>query len=382
MCAPTPRTFSACASEQSAIAAAPLTARLRRSAACAALTSLSLAMSLAPAESASAQDANGSQRTSAAAPGARDRITVKECRLKVRDRRELAAERVGIIAEVAAQQGETIRGGSILVRLKDDVVRATYETARKRAANDIEIRYAQKAKEVAYADLERALETNRLNPGTISSAEIEKLRLTAEKSDLQIEQAEHQMAVSLLEAEEAKAQLASYAITAPIHGRVSRVHKEVGEAVQQGEAILEIVNTDTLIAEGYISVVDLPRIRRGCFVSVTADGLDYHGHIIDVEEEATFVGARIKVFAAVRNQAVDPETESEREQRLIAGLTATMTIDPNRVATAEEIQNTRLDPEPGIRPSSELSSESEIVQTSAHTDSAAGDAETPATADP
>jgi len=257
-------------------------------------------------------------------------IRVPDCRIKLKDHRLLASERVGIIASVEVEQGQAVQKDNLIVQLKDDVARSSFLTAQERASTDIEIRFAKKAKQVADKDYDRAVKANLRLASTVPEAEVEKLKLTAEKSQLQIEQADHQLSLTKLEVSEAEAQLDSFKVTSPITGFVSRVHKQSGEAVAQGEVIVEIVNTERMLAEGYVPVVDVARIQRGSYVEVTSRGHRYPGYVLNVDRRATFVGAQVKLYAEIENRPL-PSKAGTQTAQLLAGLTAQMDIFPERL---------------------------------------------------
>lgn len=267
-----------------------------------------------------------------------NQIFVSEVRVKLKREIELASERPGLVASIFFRQGQQVERGELVVQLKDDIVRRRYEAAQLKATNDIEVRFAEAARKVADAEYEAALDANRRLPGTIAETEIRRLRLDAEKSVLQIEQAEHQFNISRLEAQESLAELESFRIVSPISGRVSRVLKEPGEAVAQGDAILEIVNTDRLIVEGYVTIDHVALIKRGCAVMVSFDGKSYSGFMTDVDREASYVGGRVKVFAEIGSEVVS-RTESAGDRPILAGVVAQMVIHTDRqIEIPEEVQ--------------------------------------------
>ena len=268
----------------------------------------------------------------------KNRVFVSEVRVKLKREIELASERPGLVATVLFRQGQKVERGKLVVQLKDDMVRRRYEAAQLKATNDIEVRFAEAARKVADAEYDAALDANRRLPGTIAETEIRRLRLDAEKSVLQIEQAEHQFNISKLEAAESLAELESYRIVSPISGRVSRVLREPGEAVAQGDAILEIVNTERFIVEGYVMIDHVALVHRGCQVTVTYDGKDYTGFLTDVDREASYVGGRVKVFAEIGSGVVSSADEAG-DKPLLAGVVARMIIRTDRdIAIPEEKQ--------------------------------------------
>ena len=135
----------------------------------------------------SADEKTGSENT---AVGSESSITVNNCRIKLIDRVILGSDRPGVLEFVEPNEGELVKKGQEIAALKSDTLQAAKATAKKKATNDIEIRYSQKARDTAYVELEMNLDINKRVPNTISKLDIKRLTLNAEKSDLQIEQAE------------------------------------------------------------------------------------------------------------------------------------------------------------------------------------------------
>ena len=283
---------------------------------------------------------------SANSPG--QEIVVNGARIKLKEHRELTSSRPGKIARVFVSRGDDVEKDSPLIQLDDKEVRARLKTAEKKASSDIETRYAEAAFLVAEADELAAKDANRRLPGTIPEAELRKLVLTAKRSKLQIEQAELQDAVSKLEVDEISAQLEAFQVLSPISGRVGEVHKQRGEGVQQGEVIVEVINTEVLLAEGYVSVNDAERIRRRTAITVTHRGVPYGGHIVDIDRQATLVGDRVKVFAEFKTTPLETgEGSSDPERvanRVLAGLKADFTIHVGRLVEKTEPENDEEQP--------------------------------------
>lgn len=254
-------------------------------------------------------------------------IELTRCRIKLIDKVTLASDRPGILRFVEPKEGSPVKRDQPVAGLLDDVARAKFDRASKEAENDIEIRFSKKAAEVAKNELEQALLANRRVPGAIPGIEISRLRLAAEKSELQIEQAEHSLEISRLVLEEASAELKTYEIPAPFSGIVTRVYKRKGEAVRQGDPIMEIVNTERIRAEGHVDFSEIENVRVGDSVEVYLDIPDvdldvekekFTGRIVFIDVEVEPVRRRVKIWAELVN----------RDGMLRAGLTARMKILP------------------------------------------------------
>lgn len=260
---------------------------------------------------------------------AQSKVEIDDCRILPRQWVRLATDRIGVIASIEPEEGDKVKQGAVVVRLKDEVPQSVVNKAKKKIENDVEIRYAQAAYNLAVAELKANNEVNKRRPGTIPDTEIERLKLAATKADLQIEQARHQHDVDQLDLQEAQAQLNSFRIFAPFPGTVIRRYKDVGEALQQGETVLEVVRTDLLKVEGNIEIERLNAhgIKTGNSVTVQYSGKDrqlisgstaFPGKIIFVDSVVQAVTRRVRIVAEIVNT----------DGKLQAGLSATMTIDP------------------------------------------------------
>jgi len=254
-------------------------------------------------------------------------VVVDGCRVKLIDAVTLAAGRTGILATVVPREGDTVNKGDVVVTLEDGVLRASLAAAEKQAANGIEIRYARKATELAYVEWKKAQQTNTDVPGTVPEIEVRRLRLAAERGLLQIEQAEHQFVIDGLKRDEASETLKTFRLHAPFSGIVTAVHKSPGEAVREGEPVLELVSTARVRVEGYVPFAEACTLRRGNRVEVQIDIADieheieqrrFGGELIFVDVKVEPVTGDVRVWAEVQNE----------DNALRDGLTARMSIFP------------------------------------------------------
>ncbi len=267
-------------------------------------------------------------------------IRVSECLVKFVDQVVLAADRAGIIASIGLEEGDRVDKGRTVATLRDEVARAAYSIAEHKAKNDVDVRFARKSSEVAWAEYQKAVKTNQRAPNTVPEVEVLRLRLAAERSDLQIEQAQHELATSALDREAARAELTTYAIEAPVTGVVTRKYKAVGEAVRQGEPIVELVNPNRLRVEGFVDPKDAWNIQPRNPVTVQ---LDIPG-LSEAAEQATFEGHVVFVDVSVQpvTRKVRVRAEVVNENGILrAGLTARMTIISGAKATQDAADGKR-----------------------------------------
>jgi RND family efflux transporter MFP subunit len=252
-------------------------------------------------------------------------IILRNCRIKAAKTASLAADRPGVLAVVDPKEGDTVKEGQQVARLKDEIPQANYEVAKLVADDHVEVQYATKVNKVDALEYEKSVEANRQAPGRISEIEFERAKLAQERSALQIDKAKHEMAVNLMKAKQAEAELNSYHILAPFDGFVSQILKYRGEVVKQGEPILEMVNTDVVHVEGVVGDRDIGRVKRGAPVTVV---LDIKGADVDVEKQ-TFQGkiGFVDAVAKVTETRVWAEVPNPGNV-LRPGFIATMTILP------------------------------------------------------
>jgi multidrug efflux pump subunit AcrA (membrane-fusion protein) len=197
--------------------------------------------------------------------------------------------------------------------------------AEREAGNDVELRFAQKVAELSQLKYERALAANERIAGTVSDLEMKELRLAAERSALQCEQAEHRLAVARLRRDEAKATLDSYHIVSPFKATVRATFKQPGEVVQEGEVVAEIVNLERVRVDGNVPLQDLPALALHSDVIVRIDSSsestrattqDYPARLEFIDVKVEPVSQKVHVAAELDNQ----------DGLLREGLTATMFI--------------------------------------------------------
>ena len=265
-------------------------------------------------------------------------VPVENCTVHLIDVRELAAPVPGVLAFVTPEEGDDVTADQLIAGLKADVLEAQKAVADKEKENDVEIRYARKAAEQADTELRKALEANRRLEDTVPQVEVDRLKLAAERAHLQIEQAEHQLAIAALKADEAEANIKIYEIPSPIVGTVTNRFKSPGEAVSQGETILRIESGARLKVEGLIGIKEMFLVKRGDRVKVEINipGLDLPKEERELNGVLKLVGLSVEPIP----QKVRVVAEVQNPNNILkAGLPVTMVIFPG---TAEEIQTTQV----------------------------------------
>ena len=201
--------------------------------------------------------------------------------------------------------------------------------AEKRANNKLSIQYANKALEVAKAELRRSHESLEKFAKSISQSQLDVERLTVEKLSLEKQQAQHELTLEKIgldlkqsELKLAEVLLEKHRLRAPFSGTVVLVRGRVGEWVEIGAPVLRLVAVDQLRAEGFLPVEQASAElvgRRVSFVSsIGEQRMQTTGELRFVSPEMDPVTRQVRVWAALDNA----------EGALRPGQQGTMTIAP------------------------------------------------------
>ncbi|WP_197440732.1 efflux RND transporter periplasmic adaptor subunit [Thalassoglobus neptunius] len=241
-----------------------------------------------------------------------EEVSVKDCRLSFVNRTTYSTQRPGVVAYVP-REGAIIDATKVVVKLQDEVAAANLKLAEARASTDIEIQSARKSALAAAAEYDAAVEANRISSASnpvYPSTHMTRLRLDAEAAQLQVEKARYEQHLNLLAAEQARAELGTYHVYAKDKGLVTRVFKRIGEGVQQGESIVQVVNTETMRIEGFVDVEAVEKVRVGMPVRVTFQvpgsnsmkaSKPYTGQLGFVDVSVQNLSRNVRVWAEVSN---------------------------------------------------------------------------------
>ncbi|HBN76487.1 MAG TPA: hypothetical protein DD473_11845 [Planctomycetaceae bacterium] len=239
-------------------------------------------------------------------------IVIDRCVLKIRDHIEVSSTRAARIVELKIRLGNLVQKDDLLIQLDGEIAQANFQVALQNATNNVEFRYAVKANELSQKEYQRAIQLNEEIPGARSQAEIEQLRLKAERSDLQVEQAQQHHQIAQINRELALLELKPYRIIAPISGQIVEIHKRVGEYVQPGEVIAEIVSMEEMLVEGYIPLNKAWQVRPGTPISGSislpklAENIgqrtSYHGQILLVDSTIDDLSQSVRFVGVLENE--------------------------------------------------------------------------------
>jgi multidrug resistance efflux pump len=220
---------------------------------------------------------------------------------------DVAATEAGVLAKLEVEEGDAVELDQLVAKIDDreavaqrQVAMHQYQAAKKQAENEITVEAADKATEVAKAEMDTALDANRRTPNAFSTTEVRKLRLNWERSGLQTDMARHENVVAALEArakysqyEQAGVMIERRQLKAPHPGVVMQVFKRQGNWVSPGDKILRLVRMDKLKVTGRVSASAFhwrDVVGRPVEVTVTLAG----GKQLKVGSKIIFAGQEVE----------------------------------------------------------------------------------------
>ncbi|MFN9369136.1 MAG: efflux RND transporter periplasmic adaptor subunit, partial [Planctomycetia bacterium] len=267
--------------------------------------------------------------------------TLERCLVSLIDEAKVPAREAGVLVQLTVREGDMVSRDEVIARIDDNQpqmerrkAKAEHEQAVAKAASDVDVRYSNKARQVAFKAWEKAENAHKQSPGSVTEVERDRLRLEAEKTDLQIEQAELERKLSALaaaakgvEVEAADNSIERRLIKAPLDGVVVQVFPHQGEWMQPGDPLARVVRTDKLKVEGYVDAARWdPELVRDRPVTVEVQLANerrerFTGRIVVVSplDES---GGDYRVVAEVENR----RDEASKQWLLRAGKTASMTV--------------------------------------------------------
>lgn len=236
---------------------------------------------------------------------------------------EISVREAGVLAEVSVKEGQSIKSGDPIARVDDTEAKSVEERAKfeleianLKAANTVNVRFAQKTAEVARAELNRSKESNEKYKKSISETEMDRLRLIVENGQLEVERAEEEIKVAavtsrLKESEHraAKLRVERHAVVAPLDGVVVQIKRHVGEWVEPGDTVARILRLDRLRAEGFVKLQSRSERLLGSPVKLIVDQLpsksqEFNGRVVFVDPEIDPVNAQVRIWAEVDNKGL------------------------------------------------------------------------------
>jgi RND family efflux transporter MFP subunit len=202
----------------------------------------------------------------------------------------IAAEIEGRITEIAVDEGAHVAKGAVVIEI--DPARRRLELAAGRA-------------QLAQADANSTKERRQ-------AERIRKLRAQNVASDQQIEEAETALTLAKSRVEAARAALgvteralADASVTAPFAGMIARRSVQLGEFVQPGKPLVDLVALDPLEVVFSLTELDTERVREGQAIDVSVGAFPdrvFHGVVTFISPTVDPATRTLRIKAEIKNE--------------------------------------------------------------------------------
>jgi macrolide-specific efflux system membrane fusion protein len=252
---------------------------------------------------------------------------------------QVPAREAGVITRLEAGAGEQVPRGRLLGQIDDRQsqyaklsAELEREAALERAGDDIEVRYAEASLGVAEAELKQNEEINRRSPGSVSAAEMRRLKLTRHRAELQIVRSRLDLKIAGMTADVHQATVAAAEenidrrkIVAPFDGVVVDVLRQRGEWVDAGEPVLRLIRLDRVRVEGFFDASQFnPEEVSGRPVTVEIERA--HGQRVRLPGTVVFISPLVQAGNKYRVRVEVENHQHEGHWLLGPGMNASMVI--------------------------------------------------------
>lgn len=244
--------------------------------------------------------------------------------------------KVNISARVSAQieelpfkEGDFVNQGEVIVRLEDKTLRADL------ASNEASLRAAEarlegsRASHInAVADWERIDSLFKSND--VSKSELDAVEARLRMSESELSAAEQNVEIARSGVVRAQENVGYTVIKAPMNGRITRLHSEVGETVTGsvtnfGTVILEMADLTEMLVNAEIDESDIAPVRIGQTARVYINAFDdevFEGTVESIALQHSYDQSdRSKYYKTEILLHLDPDTQ------IFAGLTANVDVE-------------------------------------------------------
>lgn len=295
----------------------------------------------------SAQEADGTSPSSPEASSGEAKIELTNALTRAREVIEISAEISGPIKTLNVMEGSRIKIGQEIAKIKDEraalamqKAKLEWDVADKKQKSDIAERLTEKAALVAATEYDRAVRANKEIPNTYAESEVDRRKLVYEKAKLEIEQAAYERSVIVGEAaiaknvlDQAQLELRRHQITSPVNGMVVGLKRQLGEWVEPGVPILEVVDLDYFRVEGFVTVSQASLALAGrdaeVQVSLGNETWEKSGKVVFVSPEANPVNAQVRIIIEV------PFSTEKERLSFRSGLKCKATVSSTEVTAPE-----------------------------------------------
>ncbi len=211
---------------------------------------------------------------------------------------KISAEVSGEIIELPVKEGQSVKKGDLIVRIRPDDYIANRDQA------NASYRSVLASRATAQANLKKAEADYRRNQDLlkaklISEADFDQVQAAYEEAQAQLNSSERQVDVARASLDYAEKQLAKTTIVSPLTGTISKLNSQLGERVlgtvqNAGTEIMTIADLSTMEARVDVGEIDVVLIRPGQKARLEVDAFrdrKFAGTVTDIANSSRNAGS-------------------------------------------------------------------------------------------
>ncbi len=253
---------------------------------------------------------------------------------------KISPEVTGEIVELPFLEGQAVKKGDLIVRIKPDLYQAQVEQ------QEASLVSAKAASVLSQARLSKAEQDFKQSQELYSKQLVSEADFTSAKTNINVAKADFDSSLAQIRRSEgsltqAKDSLAKTVIYAPIDGQISSLSNEVGERVAGtgsfgGAEIMRIADLGNMEVRVKVNENDIVNVKLGDPVSVAVDaypGRKFSGAVNEISSSAITSGAQSAAASAsdeVTNFLVKIRIK-DKDAKLRPGMSATVDIETETV---------------------------------------------------
>ncbi len=254
---------------------------------------------------------------------------------------KISPEVAGELIEIAVREGQPVKRGDLLVRIKPDFYKAQLEQQEAALAS------AKASSVLSQARLTKAEQDFKQSNDLYQKQLISDAEFIAAQTNLNVAKADFENSLAQIRRTEgsldqARDQIAKTIIYAPIDGTISSLTSEVGERVVgtnqfAGTEIMRIANLESMEVRVKVNENDIINVKVGDRTAVNVDafpGRRFEGRVREISSSALTAGSTGSSAAALVASASDEVTNFlvkisivDRDERLRPGMSATVDVE-------------------------------------------------------
>lgn len=260
---------------------------------------------------------------------------------------KISPEVAGELIEIAVIEGQPVKKGDLLVRIKPDFYRAQVEQQEASLAS------ARASSVLSQARLTKAEQDFKQSNDLYSKQLISEAEFTSARTNLNVAKADFESSLAQIRRTEGsldqfRDQLSKTTIYAPMSGSISSLTSEVGERVVgtnqfAGTEIMRLANLDAMEVRVKVNENDIINVKVGDHSVVTVDafpGRRFEGQVAEISSSALTAGSTGSSNAAALAASASDEVTNflvkiritEKDVKLRPGMSATVDIETETVA--------------------------------------------------